>query len=69
MEDGGCHDVPRPAGRRSDCLPSHNVFVFLLFLLFSDKEKQTMTPGSLFGSGEGHTDCTSERRDMVLRVL
>lgn len=43
--------------------------MFLFFLFFLDKEKQTMTPGSLFGSGEGYTDCTSKRRDMVLRVL
>lgn len=31
MEDSGCHDVPRPAGRWSDYLPSHNVFIFPFF--------------------------------------
>lgn len=46
----------------------HTMFLGF-FLFFSDKEKQTMTPVSLFGSREGHTDCTSKQRDMVVRVL
>lgn len=37
-------------------------FSLLMFFVVLDKEKQTMTPGSVFGSWESHADCTSKRR-------
>lgn len=70
MEDADCHDVPRPARpvrytptiyRRTIAVAGGSFFCVDVFVVL-DKEKQTMTPGSVFGSGGGHADCTSKRR-------
>lgn len=37
-------------------------FSLLMFFVVLDKERQTMTPGSAFGSWESRADCTSKRR-------